>query len=167
MTPSRRNVPALPVPLLRDAIGRETARMSLRRAATAISISPNGLRNFLNGSAPRSATRAKLERWLAEQQHVSRPPNVGQLVRLLNELAGDLSTQQTAALAGDIARCSPTRTKPAGCPHPAGSRTYCAITGCAGAKQPAKSLERARPCDPDAPAVDLLCEVCAVFPARR
>ncbi len=77
--------------------------MSLRRAATAISISPNGLRNFLNGSAPRSATRAKLERWLAEQQHVSRPPNVGQLVRLLNELAGDLSTQQTAALAGDIA----------------------------------------------------------------
>src|SRR5206468_9344882 len=96
MTPSRRNVPALPVPLLRDAIGRETARMSLRRAATAISISPNGLRNFLNGSAPRSATRAKLERWLAEQQHVSRPPNVGQLVRLLNELAGDLSTQQTA-----------------------------------------------------------------------
>ena len=103
MSPTRRNVPALPVPLLRDAIGRETARMSLRRAAAAISISPNGLRNFLNGSAPRSATRAKLERWLAEQQHVSRPPNVGQLVRLLNELAGDLSTQQTATLAGDIA----------------------------------------------------------------
>src|SRR2546425_11253958 len=102
MTPSRRNVPALPVPLLRDAIGRETARMSLRRAAAAISISPNGLRNFLNGSAPRSATRAKLERWLAEQQHVSRPPNVGQLVRLLNELAGGLSTPQTAALAGGI-----------------------------------------------------------------
>src|SRR2546425_8520529 len=60
-------------------------------------------RNFLNGSVPRSATRAKLERWLADQQHVSRPPNVGQLVRLLNELAGDLSTQQTAMLAGDIA----------------------------------------------------------------
>ena len=103
MTPSRRNVPALPVPLLRDAIGREAARLSLRRAAAEISISPNGLRNFLNGSVPRSATRAKLERWLAGRQHVSRPPNVGQLVRLLNELAGDLSTQQTAALAGDIA----------------------------------------------------------------
>src|SRR5436309_3471105 len=54
MTPSRRNVPALPVPLLRDAIGRETARMSLRRAATAISISPHGLPNFPNRSAPRS-----------------------------------------------------------------------------------------------------------------
>src|SRR3989449_9887593 len=96
MTPARRNVPALPVPLFRGAIGRETARMSLRRAAAAISISPNGLRNFLNGSVPRSATRAKLERWLAEQQHVSRPPNVGQLVRLLNELAGDPSPQPHA-----------------------------------------------------------------------
>src|SRR3989449_4473596 len=81
MSPGRRNVPTLPVPLLRDAVGRETARLSLRRAAAAISISPNGLRNFLNGSVPRSATRAKLERWLANQQHVSRPPNVGQLVR--------------------------------------------------------------------------------------
>jgi len=75
----------------------------LRRAAAELSISPNGLRNFLNGSAPRSATRTKFERWLAGRQHVTRPPNVGQLVRLLNELAGDLSTQQTAALAGDIA----------------------------------------------------------------
>src|SRR2546421_12885941 len=95
MSPTRRNVPALPVPLLRDAIGRETARMSLRRAAAAISISPNGLRNFLNGSAPRSATRAKLERWLAEQGRTSRPPNVGQFVRLLNEFSGDLSPNQT------------------------------------------------------------------------
>ena len=103
MSASSRGVPTLPVPLLRDAVGRETARLSLRRAAAEVSISPNGLRNFLNGSAPRSATRVKLERWLAGRQRVSRPPNVGQLVRLLNELAGDLSTQQTAALAGDIA----------------------------------------------------------------
>src|SRR5438045_9473885 len=98
MTPSHRNVPALPVPLLRDAIGRETARMSLRRAAAAISISPNGLRNFLNGSAPRSATRAKLERWPASQERPSRPPGVGQLVRLLSEPGADLSPQQTADL---------------------------------------------------------------------
>src|SRR5204862_463192 len=103
MRASSRGVPTLPVPLLRDAVGRETARLSLRRAAAEVSISPNGLRNFLNGSAPRSATRVKLERWLAGRQRVSRPPNVGQLVRLLNELAGDLSTQQTAALAGGIA----------------------------------------------------------------
>src|SRR5438477_10309230 len=103
MSASTRGVPTLPVPVLRDAVGREAARLSLRRAATEISISPNGLRNFLNGSVPRSATRVKLERWLAARQRVSRPPNVGQLVRLLNELASELSTQQTAALAGDIA----------------------------------------------------------------
>src|SRR3989442_5309273 len=104
MSASSRGVPTLPVPLLRDAVGRETARLSLRRAAAEVSISPNGLRNFLNGSAPRSATRVKLERWLAGRQRVSRPPNVGQLVRLLNELAGALSTQQTAGLPGDLAR---------------------------------------------------------------
>ena len=69
-----------------------------------MSISPNGLRNFLNGSAPRSATRAKLERWLAEQGRTSRPPNVGQLVRLLNELSGDLAPHQTGQLGRDIAR---------------------------------------------------------------
>src|SRR5437899_12706182 len=103
MSASTRGVPTLPVPLLRDAVGRETARLSLRRAAAEVSISPNGLRNFLNGSAPRSATRVKLERWLAGRQRVSRPPNVGQLVRLLSELAVHLATQQTAARAGDLA----------------------------------------------------------------
>src|SRR5438046_7815848 len=98
MSASRRSVPTLPVPLLRDAVGREVARISLRGAAKAISVSPNGLRNFLNGSAPRSATRAKLERWLASQERPSRPPGVGQLVRLLSELSADLSPQQTEQL---------------------------------------------------------------------
>jgi len=88
---------------LRDAVARETARLSLRQAAAQISLSPNGLRNFLNGSAPRSATRAKLERWLSSQQRVTRPPNIGQLVRLLDELSGDLSPQQTMRLGREIA----------------------------------------------------------------
>ena len=104
MSASGRGVPTLPVPLLRDAIGREAARLSLRRAAAEISISPNGLRNFLNGSAPRSGTRVKFERWLAGRQRVSRPPNVGQLVRLLNELSGDLAPHQTTQLGREIAR---------------------------------------------------------------
>ncbi|PYP72616.1 MAG: hypothetical protein DMD36_01655 [Gemmatimonadetes bacterium] len=88
---------------MRDAVARETARLSLRQAAAQISLSPNGLRNFLNGSAPRSATRAKLERWLSNQQRVTRPPNIGQLVRLLDELSGDLSPQQTMRLGREIA----------------------------------------------------------------
>ncbi len=103
MRGGRRSVPTLPVPLLRDAVAREAARVSLRRAAGEISISPNGLRNFLNGSAPRSATRAKLERWLASQHRVTRPPDVGQLVRLLGELSGDLSPEQTMSLGREIA----------------------------------------------------------------
>ena len=103
MSGGRRNVPTLPVPLLRDAVARETARLSLRQAAAQISLSPNGLRNFLNGSTPRSATRAKLERWLSSQQRVTRPPNIGQLVRLLDELSGDLSPQQTMRLGREVA----------------------------------------------------------------
>jgi hypothetical protein len=99
----RRGVPTLPVPLLRDSVGREVARMSLRLASRQIALSPNGLRNFLNGSAPRSVTRVKLEHWLAEQHRVSRPPNVGQLVRLLRDVAGDLAPQQVLALGRDVA----------------------------------------------------------------
>src|SRR2546423_13358911 len=100
MGPGRRNVPTLPVPLLRDAVGRETARLSLRRAAAAISISPNGLRNFLNRSVPRRPTRAEPERWLADQQHGPRPPHLGQPVRLLNQLAGGLFSPPAAQSPG-------------------------------------------------------------------
>jgi len=99
-----RGVPTLPVTLLRDSIAREVARQSLRHAARQVGISPNGLRDVLNGAAPRSATRVKLERWLAAQHRVSRPPNVGQFVRLVSELAGDLTPQQTLALGREVAQ---------------------------------------------------------------
>src|SRR3989440_300068 len=141
MSASRRGVPTLPVELLRDAVGREVARLSLRGAAKAIAVSPNGLRNFLNGSAPRSATRVKLERWLAGRQRVSRPPNVGQLVRLLNELAGDLSTPQTAAPAGGRAGLLARRNGGARlAPAPRGA----ALPGCYKTRT-ARSKEKSRP----------------------
>jgi transcriptional regulator with XRE-family HTH domain len=89
---------------LRNAIGREAARLSLRRAAREIALSPNGLRNFLNGSTPHSASRVKLERWLATQSRTTPPPNVGQLVRLVNELAVDLSRRQAVELGREVAR---------------------------------------------------------------
>src|SRR6266540_829244 len=104
MKSDHRGVPTLPVTLLRDAVAREVARQSLRHAAALIGISPNGLRNFVNGAAPRSSTRVTLERWLAAQHRVSRPPNIGQFVRLLGELAGDLSPQQTLALGREVAQ---------------------------------------------------------------
>lgn len=96
-------MPTLPVSLLRDAVEKEIAELSLRGAAKQIGSSPNGLRNFINGSMPRSATRAKMERWLASLDHRSvLPPTVGHLVRLLSELSGDLSPQQTALLGRNI-----------------------------------------------------------------
>jgi len=91
------------VPLLRDVIARETARSSLRRIAHELAMSPNGLRDFLRGAVPRSPTRAKLERWLAGRGRVSRPPNIGQFVRLLNELSGDLSPKQTIQMGRQVA----------------------------------------------------------------
>ena len=99
----RRGVPTIPVPVLRDAVALAITDLSLRGAARQIGISPNGVRNFLNGSAPRSATRAKLERWLASLDHRSvPPPTVGHLVRLLTDLSGDLSPQQTVLLGRSI-----------------------------------------------------------------
>ena len=99
----RRGVPTIPVPVLRDAVALAITELSLRGAAKEMGISPNGLRNFINGSAPRSATRAKLERWLASLDHRTvPPPTVGHLVRLLTDLSGDLSPQQTVLLGRSI-----------------------------------------------------------------
>src|SRR5438552_16565610 len=75
-------VPTLPVPLLRDGLGREAASLSLRGVAREVGMSPNGVRDFLQGAIPRSATRVKLERWLATQGKITRPPNVSQFDRL-------------------------------------------------------------------------------------
>jgi transcriptional regulator with XRE-family HTH domain len=100
---ARPSLPALPVPLLRDVIARETARSSLRRIARELTMSANGLRDFLRGATPRRPTRAKLERWLVGRGRLSRPPDIGQFVRLLNELSGDLSQKQTLQMGHQVA----------------------------------------------------------------
>ena len=71
--------PSLPVPVLRDAVAREVATLSLRRAAREIGLSPNGLRNFLAAG-----------------------PRVGALVRLLGELGAELPARDRAALGQDL-----------------------------------------------------------------
>ncbi|PYP43709.1 MAG: hypothetical protein DMD50_16655 [Gemmatimonadetes bacterium] len=96
-------VPTLPVPLLRDGLAREAARFSLRRVAREVGMSPNGLRGFLQGAVPRSVTRIRLESWLAVQGKVTRPPNVGQFVRLLNELSVDFPPAHTLELGRTVA----------------------------------------------------------------
>ena len=96
--------PTLPATLLRDAVARQLATLSLRQAASEIGLSPNALRNFLAGAEPRATTRAKLERWLATRRTDERGPRVGDLVRLIGELAGDLSPAQGTALGRETAR---------------------------------------------------------------
>lgn len=97
-------LPTLPATLLRDAVARQLATLSLRQAASEIGLSPNALRNFLAGAEPRAMTRAKLERWLATRRTSERQPRIGDLVRLIGELAGELSPAQAAALGRETAR---------------------------------------------------------------
>ncbi|MEX2611102.1 MAG: hypothetical protein WEA24_14240 [Gemmatimonadota bacterium] len=55
--------PALPVHRLRDAVAVRVRYRSLRQVAREVGMSPTGLRKFLDGSEPYSATRLKLEHW--------------------------------------------------------------------------------------------------------
>ena len=95
--------PSLPLAALREAVARELATRSLRRAAAEIGLSPNGLRNFLTGAIPRGGTRARLEAWLAVQGPRAAGPHVGSLVRLLGEIGADLPARDRAALGQDVA----------------------------------------------------------------
>lgn len=96
-------IPSLPVPVLRAAAARAVAERSLRRVAREIGLSPNGLRNFLNGAAPRASTRLKIERWLAAEGRPPKPPTLGHLVRLIGEISADLSPRQAAELGRAVA----------------------------------------------------------------
>jgi hypothetical protein len=100
---SRNSLPTVPVEVLRDAVTREVLRTSLRRAAREISLSPNGLRNFINGAAARPATCLKLERWIAGRETRERAPSLGQFVKLMNGLSGDLTLRQAKALGNEVA----------------------------------------------------------------
>ena len=91
-------MPTLPVELLRDAVARAVVQTSLRKAAREISISPNGLRNSINGAVARPATCLKLKRWIARGNLKSRMPTEGRFIKLLNEVAVDLTPRNAAAL---------------------------------------------------------------------
>ena len=97
-------LPTLPATLLRDAVARQLATLSLRQAATEIGLSPNALRNFLAGAEPRATTRAKLERWLATRKTDEKHPRIADMVRLIGDLTAELSPAQAAALGRETAR---------------------------------------------------------------
>ena len=96
-------LPTLPATLLRDAIARQLAAVSLRQAANEIGLTPNALRHFVAGAEPRATTRAQLERWLASRKTAGGHPQVGELVRLIGDLAIDLSPAQTTTLGRETA----------------------------------------------------------------
>ena len=96
--------PVLPESVLRDAVAHRVTDRSLRRCAREISISPNGLRDFLHGAAPRLSTRSKLERWLAAQTSDDRTPSVAHVVRLVGELTAELSPSDGDNLRREITR---------------------------------------------------------------
>jgi len=96
--------PVLPESVLRDAVAHRVTDRSLRRCAREISISPNGLRDFLHGAAPRLSTRSKLERWLAAQTPDEKAPNVAHVVRLVGDLTAELSPSDGDNLRREITR---------------------------------------------------------------
>lgn len=96
--------PVLPVATLRAAVERELATISLRRAAREIGLSPNALKNFLNGAAPRRTTRARLERWLQARPAGAQGPGVGQFVKLVGQVSPDLPSREAATLGREMSR---------------------------------------------------------------
>jgi len=95
-------VPALPVPVLRAYIEHELAQVSLRQAAREIGISPNALRNVINGALPRRTTRVRLERWLGQRPGRAPRPTVGRFLKLLDALTPDLTQQEAAGLGREM-----------------------------------------------------------------
>lgn len=51
------------VPVLRRALNAQVGERSLRHVAREAGMTPAGLQKFIEGGAPYSATRRKLERW--------------------------------------------------------------------------------------------------------
>lgn len=62
----------IPVEAIREAARLAVEATSLRSVARAVRLSPTGLKNFLNGREPYSATRRKLNAWFV--QHAEQRP---------------------------------------------------------------------------------------------
>jgi hypothetical protein len=85
-------------------VERALADISLRRAAREIGLSPNALKNFLNGAVPRRTTRARLERWLQTGPAGAQGPGVRQFVRLIGQVSPDLPSREAATLGREMSR---------------------------------------------------------------
>ena len=72
---------------LKRAVAGGVSATSLRQVARDVGMSPTGLRKFLSGASPFSATRRKLERWYVRR---GRAPDVHSALAALEVLVLDL-----------------------------------------------------------------------------
>ena len=75
------------VDTLRRAVAGSVSATSLRQVARDVGMSPTGLRKFLLGTTPYSATRKKLERWYVRRGGA---PNIHSALSALEILVQDL-----------------------------------------------------------------------------
>ncbi len=75
------------VDTLRRAVAGSVSATSLRQVAREVGMSPTGLRKFLSGTTPYSATRKKLEGWYVRR---GRAPDVHSALAALEVLVLDL-----------------------------------------------------------------------------
>lgn len=59
---------------IRDAVAESVSSTSLRQVAREVGMAPSGLRKFLDGSRPYTATRRKLHRWYVREGHTDTTP---------------------------------------------------------------------------------------------
>ncbi len=72
---------------LKRAVAGGVSATSLRQVAREVGMSPTGLRKFLSGASPYSATRRKLERWYVRRGSA---PDVHSALAALEVLVLDL-----------------------------------------------------------------------------
>ena len=96
-----------PVEAIRHAAGVAVEATSLRSVAAQVGMSPTGLRHFLNGRTPYSATLRKLTAWFvrheAERQGFSAPVAQASLSVLLEAIPEGAREAAAADLLGWLA----------------------------------------------------------------
>ncbi len=68
-----------PIAELRAAAASSVSGSSLRQVAREVGMTPSGLKKFLNGSTPYSATRRKLNGWYVREGHSAITPYAAQM----------------------------------------------------------------------------------------
>jgi len=101
--------PAVPLSRLRDLLAQCVEADSIRGVAREVGLPPNGLKYFLEGGAPRQATRRKLEAWFVRRaaRGSASDPDAGRaalsiLVRCLPPAYREIAQDRVVALIREL-----------------------------------------------------------------